>query len=481
MSLLKENTKMASIILCLYMIPIFLSGSFYRDDNGRVISQYYDWDLDGRPLANFIIKFLNFGERLTDIAPFSQILAIIIASLTCAVIATYIIKTNKLIHILSISFLFISPFFIQNLSYRFDIVTMCLAIFFAVVPFIFQETKKMIYLLIISFISVLSLLMTYQAALPLFYGLIFLDFFINRQTKNNSKKNIINLASGTIALAFYYLIIAPHFVGGGYAGDRAKAVSLGSGNFITDIISNIINLINHLSSLINLNFLIYFSIIIIGAFLFLLKIIKEEISNKKNLFLLFVFFSAYIVSILIFFSLKNPVYEPRVMIGFNALFMILAILSLNITYNRNNIRYIGLLSVILPTLYFFSIATNYSNASRSYIKYERDILQSIYNDYNNLNISGEIYLDGYSKPPYIAEQILYNNPFLRNILGGRIGSLTEYLIKSEYPLLNGKVSFNSPPNYIVCEDVIKKHNGIYTIIKQENKNMVYFQDIHCNN
>ncbi|MEM7953665.1 glucosyltransferase domain-containing protein, partial [Morganella morganii] len=273
-----KNCKTSSIILCMYMIPIFIFGTYYRDDNGRVVSQYFDWDLDGRPLTDVIIKFLNFGGRLTDIAPMSQLIAIIISSITCGIICSFIVKSNKLSVIISSTMLFISPFYIQNLLYRFDVVTMALSILFAAVPFLINCKIKSYIHAIVSFVSITCLLTTYQASLPVFYSFILISFL----TSDDLKNNIIRVFSGLSSLVVYYFVISPMYVGGGYAKYRAESIDTSSGSIIDTISSNIYTLLKTAHILIDFKFILVFSLLIAMALLKLAILIKNKKINYKN-------------------------------------------------------------------------------------------------------------------------------------------------------------------------------------------------------
>ncbi|MDC9621062.1 glucosyltransferase domain-containing protein [Xenorhabdus sp. XENO-7] len=470
-----SNCKNSSIILCLYMVPIFLFGTYYRDDNGRVVSQYFDWDLDGRPLTNLIIKLLNFDGRLTDIAPMSQILAIIISAISCGVICTYIVKSNKIAVVISSSLLFLSPFYIQNLLYHFDVVTMALSILFATLPFIINERAKLYVHCIVSMLSVMCLLTTYQASLPVFYALILLSYLCN---SSSGITNIARVISGGLSLFIYYFIVSPFYVGGGYAKYRAESISISSDSIISSIKLNFSNLYDTLTILINHEFAIIFSVIIILLVIKLIRFIFLSKIKKTNV-LFFLFFSlSFISSFIIFFLLKKPVYEPRIMIGVNALIMLICIL---VTTESNN-KYINLLasiSIIPPVLLFFSISTNYINASKAYVEYEKDVIRSMYYDYRNLNIDSPVYVYGYLQPPYITDQILQKIPFLKGIVGSRIGSLTNYMSKI-FPLFEFKGYYDDIPSSINCIDIVKNYNGTYSIIKFNDGILYHLGKIECN-
>ncbi len=469
-----KNCKTSAIILCMYMIPIFIFGTYYRDDNGRVVSQYFGWDEDGRPLTNIIIKFLNFGGRLTDLAPMSQILSIVISAITCGIICSFVIKNNRLSVVISTTFLFLSPFYLQNIIYRFDVVTMAISILFAAIPFLFIKIQNIYAHMLISFISVICLLSTYQASLPVFYSLLLLSFVFN----GDVKINICRALSGAASLFVYYFIISPMYVGGEYAKYRAESIDTKSESVINSVILNFSNLFDNLHVIINYKFFVIFSMVLAAL---LIKSTYYLINNKNNLkgFILFSFFLlAFMFSFGIFFLLKKPVYEPRVMIGINAIIMMISIAAVS-GWDRRLCNVYSIISIIPPLLFFFSMATNYINASNAYVKYEEDTIRSMYYDYKRLDMSGVAYIDGYLLPPYITEQILNEKPFLRNIVGSRIGGLTSYLSKSDFPLFNFSASDKSIDSIVSCGEILSPYNGVYTTIRIDDKNYFSLKEVNC--
>ncbi|HCT7720983.1 TPA: hypothetical protein OT799_000338, partial [Morganella morganii] len=176
--------------------------------------------------------------------------------------------------------------------------------------------------------------------------------------------------------------------------------------------------------------------------------------------------------------LKKPVYEPRVMIGINAIIMMISIAAVS-GWDRRLCNVYSIISIIPPLLFFFSMATNYINASNAYVKYEEDTIRSMYYDYKRLDMSGVAYIDGYLLPPYITEQILNEKPFLRNIVGSRIGGLTSYLSKSDFPLFNFSASDKSIDSIVSCSEILSPYNGVYTTIRIDDKNYFSLKEVNC--
>lgn len=481
MSIFNKAFKISSIIIGVYFIPIFIYGNLYRDDNARAVYQYMGWDLDGRPVTNEIMYWMNLGNGLTDIAPLSYIISIILCALCCSVICSKILNNGSLSIIVSSTFLFLSPFFLQNISYRFDILTMSMSILFGVIPFSITNCKEKWYsrkmsVFILSALCVQLILNTYQASLPVFYGSILLGFIANQ---NLRKYCLTMIFGGTISLIIYKVIISPIYVGGGYAGDRAETIELSKGS-IRHVIDNIYE-IKGILSILHGEYVTYFLVpvffvFLISMLLFLLKLTK----SINNVFLFLISLAAFLSSFLIFFVLKKPVYELRMMIWVNFIIMMASVISVYYIEKTKQLKNISFVLVAPVALLFFSIMSNYSNMQRLYSKYEESLVSAIYSDVSRLGINNGFYLNGYPKEPKLVSLIYKNHPALRAISGGRLGISTGQFILSDAPFFNATASYEKIPNKLECNNILMNYNGVYTIIKYNDNNIVEFNDIKCN-
>ena len=70
------------LALCfLYILPIILADRMYGDDILRSQQGYTNWDINGRPLADLMMKGLFlFGDNIADISPLPLILGVILFS-----------------------------------------------------------------------------------------------------------------------------------------------------------------------------------------------------------------------------------------------------------------------------------------------------------------------------------------------------------------------------------------------------------------
>ncbi|WP_268625437.1 glucosyltransferase domain-containing protein, partial [Escherichia coli] len=122
----------------------------------------YGWHHDGRFISTYLARILSFNMHgITSLFPFS-----IFLSATIMVIAGFIIihaldiLTSSIRSYLPALFLLTSPFYLENLAYRFDSIYMSLSVFFSVLPFLFLGKNKFIVVSIFSFFLVFGLYQT---------------------------------------------------------------------------------------------------------------------------------------------------------------------------------------------------------------------------------------------------------------------------------------------------------------------------------
>ncbi|WP_353894621.1 glucosyltransferase domain-containing protein [Photorhabdus laumondii] len=111
---------------------------YYLDDLGRVIYGTM-WDHDSRYLSNIVYYILTFGNKTLNISPYPQILSIIVFSFSSLIITKAFKLNTDIISALACSLLLTSPFYIENVSYKFDSLTMALSIFFVYIQYIFHH------------------------------------------------------------------------------------------------------------------------------------------------------------------------------------------------------------------------------------------------------------------------------------------------------------------------------------------------------
>lgn len=133
----------SAVVFVFYLLcfsRIILADFFYHDDIWRAAEGSRSWIGLGRYVSEFLSILIHNNIEIQDIAPLPQIISVFIMSFT-TVLLTYILNGKKIdfIPALALTPVFISPFFAQNFSYRYDCVYMVIAVLLPVIPFLFRD------------------------------------------------------------------------------------------------------------------------------------------------------------------------------------------------------------------------------------------------------------------------------------------------------------------------------------------------------
>src|SRR5690606_25506540 len=111
----------------LYIFPLLLANKYYSDDILRYAAGG-GWSMDGRPVATIIMKILSGGEKIKDLFPYTLIIGALLLALSgyCISYVSELEKNKK--YKLSALLLLVSPFMIENISYRYDVLTIALSV-----------------------------------------------------------------------------------------------------------------------------------------------------------------------------------------------------------------------------------------------------------------------------------------------------------------------------------------------------------------
>lgn len=451
------------VFLFLVFFKVIAANYFYADDVFRNYTGNRSWIGFSRYISEFFSIFLHTNINLNDIAPLSQIITIFIMAATL-VMARGIFESekNSLLKLLSLSFIFISPYFAENFSYRFDCPYMALSVFFSIFPFIFKNN-----LFLFSFISTISLIFTsisYQAALGIFIVFAIFIFFDNF-IQNKSIKSCIKFL---VACCFSFIIamlIFKLFFMNTISNNSDDYFSSKTGVFY--IFTNSFTYLKTTFSLFGNKLMKFLCISSIICFLFVS--VKQ---SKRNKFIT-VFISiitilvSYILSYGPYLIFERPVMLARAFMGFNT-FIALILMSIA---NYIEIKKSYFMQAILIFLIYSTIIFQYTygNCIINQKEYENYRIQMILNDLSNItnkendykiDIKGNI---DFSRKNRIA---LKNYPLLKSMIPQTLRETSSwndeifngYNFKCKQESLNLTEQFN-------C--VIK--NYYYLIYKCDNK------------
>lgn len=180
-----KSLKAIVIISLAYVTPIVLTGGLYIDDIGRSLTGLA-WMHDGRVLTSAFMILLSGGYPVTDIFPIGNFASSLLIALSGFTIAkSFGINTRSLVPI-SLLILF-SPFMLENLSYRFDSLSMGISIVAICIPFLWYN--KSLLFIVTSVICVYVSLQTYQASSTCY--LVIACFFCADEFRKSFKNGML--------------------------------------------------------------------------------------------------------------------------------------------------------------------------------------------------------------------------------------------------------------------------------------------------
>ncbi|MDR2800116.1 MAG: glucosyltransferase domain-containing protein [Desulfovibrio sp.] len=121
---------------CLGMLSILRADRLYLDDMGRALYAYTDWAPAGRPMAELLSCIFFLGAGTVDASPITQILAaaeLALAALLLCRALGFGFSPFVLAACIPIG---LSPYGLENLSYKFDAPFMALSQLLCVLPFL---------------------------------------------------------------------------------------------------------------------------------------------------------------------------------------------------------------------------------------------------------------------------------------------------------------------------------------------------------
>ncbi len=146
------------------LLPLILAIDLYIDDIERAMNGNRGWVKVGRPLADSLVEWLNFGRPATAIAPLHTFLAIaLLSALGVACARVYGIRSPFWTGVASLP-LMAQPYALQAMSYGFDSVFMAMALVCSVMAAILVHLGKSCRIVVIALVLQLASFSLYQPA-----------------------------------------------------------------------------------------------------------------------------------------------------------------------------------------------------------------------------------------------------------------------------------------------------------------------------
>lgn len=215
----RRDRSVFLILLALYFLilfPILRANRYYNDDMKRALLGRTGWDSNGRPLTNLLMRMLQcYDHAMVDISPLTQIAAVAVLAWIGVLIARrYAIGSPWMAALVAFP-IGGQPFFLENLSYKFDALSMSLALLLALLPILAGgQDRRSWWLGVLALFASLSF---YQPAINACLIFILLDLVlaqINEASPRQLKLQLLSrLLQTGLAMLIYQLVVGTHLNG----------------------------------------------------------------------------------------------------------------------------------------------------------------------------------------------------------------------------------------------------------------------------
>jgi hypothetical protein len=139
-----DRSECATFVICfailgLVMLPICIADRYHLEDWRRLLDGTFGWTGEGRPLTELLMRALNLGDPFRDLSPLPQIVTIAVLSYSAVLISRKFAIRPPLLAALTAFPIAGSPFFLENLSFRYDSLGMALAMTLALASVLTTE------------------------------------------------------------------------------------------------------------------------------------------------------------------------------------------------------------------------------------------------------------------------------------------------------------------------------------------------------
>ncbi|MDR0828267.1 MAG: glucosyltransferase domain-containing protein [Desulfovibrio sp.] len=182
-------------LYCLGLFAILRADRLYLDDMGRSLYAYADWDEAGRPLADLLSGLFFLSPGPVDASPFTQILAAALLTLAVLTLCRALsIPLSPFVLAACLPF-GLSPYGLENLSYRFDAPLIAMSQLLCILPFLWlrraRVRRKKFFAL--CFVCLFASLSIYQAGVNIYLA-VSLFIFLRVWCAGKKKMRLLRLA-----------------------------------------------------------------------------------------------------------------------------------------------------------------------------------------------------------------------------------------------------------------------------------------------
>lgn len=315
------------LIYAFAMLAVWRSGVSFVDDRGRAIFGYA-WTSDFNRFSSTAFGLaMNVNDRLLDISPWPQILAMGILSVV-SVMLVYVFcdKKIKYLPLVLTAFFGLLPLTVECWLYKFDAPCIALAVFVSVLPILWwpkELTKKAILKFgAVTMICMLVMWTTYQAASGIF-PVVVLYMAVKEYLAEKKWKLVVK----KVALAVVWFVV-PALMFKFLLPEPVKSYRTNEMLALADLIPGILrNFGAHIELMVrSLNIWQKILVAMTGVTMTALIVYKYRV---KSVIILIAFLVAVPLSIGAYLLLEEPPLTPRSLVGVGMAFVPLMVMATN--------------------------------------------------------------------------------------------------------------------------------------------------------
>ncbi len=473
---IRKNKKYLFILIGLYFLGYFsiIRANFWNytiDDLHRQLEGSREWVNFYRYFAEIGSIFIHTSMNIFDVAPLTQLIAIVILAFASFFIIGIFSDNNYSIKLCISSLpLGLFPYFLSNFSYRYDAPYMALSLCISIIPFLFIDDLQNY--IISSIICNFVMCTSYQASSGIYVFMAILVFLklllIEKESADKLFKfTLSSILSYVFTLIIFSILFIEQAEGGSYVDESAH---------FSMILPNTVEYIKTIIDGIRFTPIFIFSIIITILFLFACFSTSKISKLPTIVVTLVALVICYPLTFGSYLALGRAEFIPRTFIGIGVFISCLAVFSLSLVQNSKS-KLKTIITVFTFCLSYCCVAVSYAfgNAQyyqKQYIHFRGTILAQ---DLSELIISPSETLDitfnndiGYTPP---VEVLKKDYPFIQEAIDN--GFSGERAAKYILEYLN-LVTLTGRSNKVDSDKdlPVLKDNAYHTIQGKDNKFIV---------
>lgn len=318
-----NNVRNYFLAMAAFLLPTLLANTYYIDDNGRSIEGYYNWGIDGRPLAEGVMKWIMLKGGSVDLFPLNIIISCLALAVAFSVLRAFLdkgVSLSKWTFPLPLLIAF-NIFYMEPSYYRFDSITISLSIALSVLASIYVLRGKWDYLTTTA--ATIATLSLYQTSVNIIMLLSVANaVLLAVKTENFAaifKALVVKglaVASGAI---IYFAVILPRYVIASHGADH-PGVNLSTA--FSNLYVNFVSIINIIASLISLKHGIAVLASVFALAIVSCLVIAWRLRHNGVMLSVFIALSPFVCLILmpgVSLTLDNILSSPRIYTSFGAM------------------------------------------------------------------------------------------------------------------------------------------------------------------